>query len=117
MLGSTVRSVALILIAVLGTFVFFHSVAFPLFRNVADLGPANQNVEQLRSAFLALFAGLIASALLAGALVGRLTRTPWMLVFMVAVPVVVVLGLFSFYLLDFLNACEVGHSLVVDSRC
>lgn len=113
---STVRSGVLILMAVLGTFVLFHLVAFPVFRDIADLGAAEQNMAQLRLVFLALFAGLIASALMAGDLVRRLTHMPWLLTLMLTLPVTA-LGLFSFYLLDFLNACEVGHSLVVDSRC
>lgn len=114
---SILRSSLAIALSVLGIFALFHLVAFPLFRNSADIGPANQSIQGARAAFLALFAALIASSLVSGILVGRLTRAPWMLVIMVAVPPVLILGLFSFYLLEFLNACEIDGSLIVDSRC
>lgn len=114
---SILRSTLAIVLSVVGIFALFHLVAFPLFRSSADLGPSHQNIEDVRAAFLALFATLIASSLVSGILVGRLTRAPWWLVLLVAVPAVVFLGLFSFYLLEFLNACELGDSLLADSRC
>lgn len=112
---STVRSVVLILVPVLGTFAIFHLGVFPVFRNIADL--SDDNIGQLRAVFLGLFVGMIGSAVLAGAFTGRVTRAPWALIVVAVVPTVVLLGFFSLYLLDFMNACDVGDSLVVDSRC
>jgi len=113
---STARSFLLMLAVVVGPFVLFHAVVFSVFRNVADLGPANENIDELRAVFLVLFAVLLASAVFAGSVAVHLTRAPW-LTLLAAVPVIMALALFSFYLLEFLNACEVGRSLVVDSRC
>ena len=112
---STARSSVLVLVAVLGAFAIFHLGVFPLFRNIADL--SDDNTGQLRAVFLGLFAGMIGSALLAGALAGRVTRAPWPLVVVAVVPTIVLLGFFSFYLLEFWNACDVGDSLFVDARC
>ena len=114
---STLRSGVLVLAAVLAGFIAYQLTVFTVLRNVADLDPAGQNTAELRAVFLVLFAGLIATALLAGILVGRLTRAPWTLGFAVSLPTLLVLGFFSFYLLEFLNACELGRSLIVDARC
>ena len=80
-------------------------------------GLSDHEFVRLRLIFWLLYAGMIVVALLSGIAVAWRTRVSPLLAALILVVTVAVLGAYSFAWLEFLNACNVGRSFVLDSSC
>ena len=103
-------------VSFVAVFALFLFVAFPVFRNGAH-DPTPDEREALKPFFLALYATMLASALAVPGLVAWYRGLSWPIALLLLAPLWGLIGFFSFFLLEFQNACEIGDALFVDSRC
>ena len=111
----TLVVVVMVFIAFLPAFVIYGDYALRLREGPGGL--SDQELVRLRLIFLLLYAGMIVVALLSGIAVAWRTRVSRLLAALILIVTVAVLGFYSYALLEFMNACNVGRSFVLDSYC